>query len=229
MTAKAKAKTTTRSAEQEARRLRDNALVRRIHAGDMEAQRELIAHYQGFIMEQVISVVGPGQADEFAALGIEAFVKALKSYNPDHGVMLLSYVGAAIWQRLTKVKRAERTLIRRPDIKKYRSVSRLVHQRYRQASVCNSLDERMPSGLLKYQPSVEHDSAEDATTRQRVEALQRAIPTLPTLWQQVIYGRMNGMTLMAIGREQRLSKERVRQIENEAHDALAEFIHGERI
>ena len=73
----------------------EKRLARRAHAGDENAAERLVTANLRFVISYVKKYQGHGlDLSELVAIGNEGLLKAVRKFDPDHGVKFISY---AVW------------------------------------------------------------------------------------------------------------------------------------
>ena len=186
-------------------------MSRRKHSRLTEGQRQLCEQWSGliaFVVNKYRTFWSRLEHDEAMSLAANALVRAASLFDPNFGVKFNTYAVRCILNSLRRENRLS-GVVRSPSSGP--NAGKLI--------TCETLkDVDMASRIEKHEDGIIKDEI--------AEAVQIAIQNLRPKLQQVIILRMAGETLNEIARKMNLSKERVRQIENEAKAILRESLAG---
>lgn len=202
----------------------DAHLIAQAQAGDTGARNALIERHMGFIYRMIgIALRARGkhnaELDEYMAVAVEAFARAIVGFDLTRGLKLLTYAGISI-QRSVSVAVRNNHIIRLPtnfDLCR----DRTLNQR-RSARRVASIDD-VPRGYRRARGvSVDTaaDPVDDADERLAVLGYMRYLVPRE---REVLERRARGETLAEIGLKLSLTKERVRQLESKALAKMRRF------
>lgn len=229
----------------------ETRLVRAAQAGDVRARDRLLANNMGFIITTIMGFCREGQDwRELVGVGVEGFCEAIKRFDADRGVRLISY---AVWWVKNSLRRAlaEGWLVKQPanwvDVRRdiwARATS--TGETFAQAGAALGVSKRIMANLNQSVEGLDAPIAgDDDRTRADVRpddrvvgmddlheqaqtgaVVREVLETLDDRERDIIarrYGFDGGegeVTMQMVGDEWGLSRERVRQIEGAALESL---------
>lgn len=182
-----------------------------------------IMHRRGFARRAGVNV----DADDLAQVGMMALMRAAESFDPARGVTFATY--AAFWVRhhMGRLLENESSTVRTPVHVQRKRYTRGEYMRCQVRSlnvpasdhraVGHGDDRREDIDLLAY-PEPESDC--DDLPSDSLEELIADTPSLSERHATVLRLRAQGKTLVEIGAELGVSRERIRQIESEAIELI---------
>lgn len=196
------------------------SLIRAAQSGDISARNALIEADMGLIYATTRKYAPKGQADEFMAFGVEAYMNAVMKFRPDRHTWLSTYAHRAIQRRVrTAVSMGFGGGVFRFSPHRISDKTRSAYVAAR--TLTRGLD---PEAYLVTAKANEYEGldAEQATA-----TLRRLVDRLPDRERDVLRMRLNGLTLNEIGRSWGLCRERIRQIETKAVRMLSRMFEAE--
>lgn len=195
----------------------ESDLARRMRNGDLQARERLIESIIPWVRKIASWFVKPGcDLDDLFSVGLLAALKCLDSFDPKRG-RLTTWISRPVTWRCAKYARNAGAILSRPvnwpQNPEYREAWEHAHRLYHDVQYDLHEHEDQRSGA---------DSLEQ---QELFEQLHVAIQRLSEREQFVVRERMKGQTLKSIASELEISKERVRQIENGAHDLIREQLN----
>lgn len=184
------------------------ALYDRMREGDREARDRLVESQLPWVITLARKHVKPRHdQDDLIAVGVLALLQSLKSFDARKG-RLSTWVRQPVEWRILAHLRAQSSIVHRP-------ANRPINQAFVAAWETAQQHTCLPAEIGVYEPSQMDDA--DLLVRDR---LYRAIERLPERLRLVVRLRLKGMTLLQIGRDYGLTKERIRQMHNRAIELL---------
>lgn len=197
------------------------------HGGDegtgcTEARRRLIEAHYGLIWMRTAAALRvkfhggapPHLVEEFIAIGVEWFCKAVRLFNPSLGWTLLTYAGVSVQRGVIRALVTETGVVRVP----------MHNQKYKcpefQQLARRARNPRQLHTSLRAKDGPDIDGAIDQD--ERLTLVHAAMRRLDAKRRGVLLARASGRTLVEIGEELGVTRERIRQIERESLDALRE-------
>lgn len=193
--------------------------VARALAGDTAARNEIIMSFWPFIVKSARTLSGRTgvPADDLAQVAATKVLEEFGRFGADKGTRPISYFGVIAVRAMQKYCHTDGGIIRLPprwSMPNPVNVER--GEKARDMAGLSSLGGE--EDFLVDMSANSPDAA--AATRERIHILKEAINKLEPTERIVIRMRMTGLSLSAIGRVLGRSKERVRQIESDAHAAI---------
>jgi RNA polymerase sigma factor (sigma-70 family) len=194
------------------------ALVARARRGEPAAVDELARRHLAFVIRVAMEFRGRGVPfEDLVNEGCVGLLKAIRRYNADHGTRFMTY--AAFWMRKSMLD----ALLEQPRmvrVPRYQLAKRVAIPREVRLDAPIDAGEALTWGERLADPRAPHTGAaliEDQT----ITRLQVALAALPPREREVIASRFGldgrpALTLLAVGAQLQLSRERVRQIETAA-------------
>jgi len=188
----------------------ERQLVAKMRAGDVEARNQLVESQVPWIMKLAAKFHSTSDVDDLISAGIVALIEnCLPRFDPSRARLTTFAVRSVYWAM--RDFDCKNVLITRP--------------RNRQPKYANEWDAagqtiEVGDSFVVAPPEPESDAAQAEIVR----LLRAAIKELPDRQQDIIRSRMRGQTLLSIGNELGISKERVRQIEKMGHERLRQAL-----
>lgn len=191
----------------------DRRLIRLAQGGDIHARNDLVQRHLRFIYSVIRRVIPIDQEpEEWIGLGVQAFIDTIRLFDDTRSGSLTTYGFRAIAHRLYNALRQD-SCIQIPSNK----VPVRISEYAKRAKRTRSLSDMLPDGRPRYQPAAIATAQDSFETSER---LTLAFEALPDRHREVLAGRSKGRTFREIGKEISVSRERVRQIEEEAMEQL---------
>jgi RNA polymerase sigma factor (sigma-70 family) len=197
---------------------------------DYEARNQIIISLSAFIWNEALKLAKKNSwdsihelANELYQTGMARVLTGFIQFNPKRGVRPMTYLGIAairaMWFHLKDDK-----LIRCPN-KNYNPKYQPDVDRVKNVKSLNSMYSNEEGDLSS---TTIDDSTpfpdDDAARREEHERLHRCINQLDVRRRQIVLMRMQGLTLQIVGKELKITRERVRQLERMAMERLAILI-----
>jgi RNA polymerase sigma factor (sigma-70 family) len=184
-------------------------LVARFHAGDRTALDQLMTQNLGMVM-QLAGQQSPsrGAVDDAMQEAYIALVRAAELFNPTLGIKFSTYAYNSMRNRLTRWSYSQR-LIHFPHSAAKSGATRPKCYRWPDVSSMTFVEDHRQDGEAWLEWKDERRAMRELM-KQRI----------PPRWRWILKQRFKGRTLEAIGKDLHLSKERIRQICNEAKERL---------
>ncbi len=207
------------------------ALAQRAAVGDVEARNEIIVSMLPWIYThaykfQITTGLNP---DDLAQAAVLRIIQSFHGYDPARGAKPITYFGKAILHAMSEELCTDRT-IRKPT-----SADTAPHTKEAGEKTRWVLSLQMPI------PGTDHEELGDtiadaqiieagdvADLRADVKLIRVALRTLEPRQQEVVESRMRGEKLKTIGERLGVTRERIRQIENDAKEKIRIFMVGKR-
>jgi RNA polymerase sigma factor (sigma-70 family) len=202
----------------------DIELIHAAQAGDLAARDELLERHKGFIWLMVRKAIGPGprqiDAEQYYSLGVMTAIRSIKRFDQTKATSLLTYMGVGISRDVRRELMHDTTIRRsvRP-----RGLIAANHEAWKRTGRGAELVEAYMAVDPRSRECVESVDDRDARS-----AMVRAMEDLPPTCRRVLEERLKGRTFKDIGQEIGVVRERVRQIELEAIEALQVALGVER-
>mgnify|MGYP000278839494 FL=1 len=208
MTTKTRTKPKTRDYSE------DYALIERAQAGDNAARDQLIAKHMGFIYDMVRWLT-PSDMDyeEFVADGVLVFMKCIAHFHLDSGNSILTLAHITFRRDICRIADRAR-LISIPSGAKLTTTRQAAAERARGVRFAGERSWMLDGKL---------DGA-DHVENELVRRAQACVRELPELHRIVLEERIKGRKLHEIGEDLGLSRERIRQLEEEAKEKCREML-----
>lgn len=194
----------------------DAELIALAQSGSIEARNALIERHSGLIWKFVRQAcrVMSKEPDEHFGAGVEGFVRAVKGFNPALGFKFSTYAVRAILQETIASVRNDR-LVRLPR--------HIFERKDFEAMNKAPKPSQMTDGVARC-----HGKSDRGIARaERLEALSKAMSVLSERSCDIVRRRLNNENLSDIGASMGLSKERVRQIEEDAIERMRNALRTE--
>lgn len=161
--------------------------------------------------------------EESRSVASITLMKAARKFDPAMGYRPSTYVGVSVRRELVRAARANR-LIHAPAYLVERKASAEKHPEFTAAARRTfrplSLDHEHRDGLPFKDMIAARDEPEPAADAEDLQALRAAIGRLPERLAMIVRGRLEGRTFEDLARAMGRSKERIRQLHDEAVDLL---------
>lgn len=194
----------------------ENAIIAKAQAGDLEARNALVEHHLPLIWRFTRKAIGyKDSVDDWIGVGAEAFIKAVRDFDPRMGNRLSTLACRNIVSNVRRERDRTKHLVRVPKNGPNDSPERRRAMEAGRARRAVSIH-ATPEGERARDIPDPHTSEHHDNT----DALRRAMAFLPPHMRHIITRRTSGVTLHGIGADMGVSKERVRQIETEAMERL---------
>lgn len=196
----------------------DSELIRRAQAGDISARDALLDRHERFIWLMVRRALGPGvrqvYAEEYFSIGVMVMIRAIAAFDPARATSILTYAGIGI------VRDVQQALNRAPVLSRPANRPRDAASRelWKRAASRASL---IPDWQ---EHSIESNESMDAEHADALASLRTAMRRLPEHVRHVLSERAVGRTMVQIGRELGVCRERVRQIELQGIETLRAYM-----
>ena len=201
------------------------AMIRAAQRGDVAAQNQLIERHMAFICSRTMLALRPSQQlEEYLSYGVEAFIRAISTYDPARAGSLLSYADIAIRRRVWRASWADR-VIAVPVRAGVNSKDQFVERRAR-AMFVGSIHPEPGDTDHGREPSDARDGERSSLVVPQLSELRAHLATLGDRQLTVLMLRALDITLREIATLVGLTHERVRQIELEAQAQLRELMLG---
>jgi RNA polymerase sigma factor (sigma-70 family) len=192
-------------------RIEQIELCDRMKAGDLDARDELVNSVIPWIYHKCQQVTSKTTTpDEFQAVVLTVF-ESMKDFDARKGA-ITTWVNCRPKWVILRMRRQMSTIVKRPQTHKVRNPEadeRASHMQSLNVLSMGQLDDALPQvGPPDYEGSSE------------LAWLHREIEYLPERLAMVIRGRLAGETLKELGKKLRLTRERIRQLEEEAIQTL---------
>ena len=217
----------------------DENLLKRAVEGDVQARNELVVLMRPLVFGLALkigSMLRSNNVDteELVQVGLTRIILKFEHFRPEMGYKILTYFSTVAWRAMYDYASRDSVIIPPSNWATKKKDKHLVArarfaQSLEQTTYTNEAGELVDIGS-KARANV-HDHRE-ILPEEKVDAdeakaiLAVAIKKLPRRLRQVITLRLEGKTLAAIGIMMRLSRERIRQMENEAKSCLRLIITG---
>lgn len=197
----------------------ERELAIRAKAGDQRAFSELLEGHAGFFA-QMAHRSGVDPEDALQEIHMAAF-NSLKSFDPDRGIRFLTYAAQMGKWGVARFRDSD-NIIRLPQKQSFDKGSESLQQLAANATRMVSTDIRLENSRDSLGATLadSRDFVQDISEAEELSLLATAINRLPEREGQVVRSRMAGKTLDEIGMDLGVSRERVRQIEADAHKRL---------
>lgn len=175
--------------------------------GDNRAMTALLRRHAGLLC--MWSRARPGEQEDALQEAAIAFIGAVRCFDPSRGVKLITYASFRVRARVEREIRRRRGAACVP-VNATGEAADLARSAGADLDACprDASDEPGPEELLS-----------------RAE-VRRAVASLPQRERIVVQRRMQGETLETIAADFGVTRERVRQIENKAHERLRRRLAG---
>ena len=199
---------------------RELELIRLAQAGDNGAQAALLEQFQPMLHKLAKKVRHSTDEEDMLQNAAIAFLEAVQKFDPARGARLMTFCYWKIPHALSLD--ARRDLLVRAPSSYTANHSEAVARVYRGAA---SLDFR-PDGDTSMAEFLEDDSDlfESVAGREHLALLDENIERLPERLRLIVRGRLAGKTLQEIGDELGITKTRVGQLEQRAHEILRRLL-----
>jgi RNA polymerase sigma factor (sigma-70 family) len=168
------------------------------------SEQQCVADNMGIAGQVVKNLKRPGlPTEELRSAAYLALCHAALHYNPAKGARFSTY---AWWVCYREVN------VRIKELTGYDRNGKIRPNR-----LVNFTDMILPDPDMRYDPEQPVSREPDADV---VESVTKALDALPARFSSIVKKRMKGMTLSAIAQEHWVSKERIRQIEDQAYDLM---------
>ena len=218
----------------------ERELARRIRAGDEAAWAELVDRNIPLAMGEARRQTAPGKsADDAAQAAMLGLMRAARDFDPEKhpGIRFATY--AIYWIRREVFDHThENTLIRRPKYtRRYRKLASegLSRRERKTQRLCSVAAGRpMPiQDLLSHSedggiPAADEPPIDRLIREEELERLRESLPTLDERSRDVLERRTRGATMKDVGKHYGVTREWIRQIENEAIKQLADLMDTPR-
>ena len=164
-------------------------LILKAKAGCVESQNQVIQENMGVIYRLAMNVC-PQDPDFYVSVGMEGVLRAIRTFDPNRGYKFITYAGTAAYRNM---KRFRQHFHKAQEAGKQHELFENITQDYHYV-------EPLPSDA---------DEQKDFTQ----QIWEEAKKNLTVNQWKVLQARMEGRTLMQVGQELGLTKERVRQIQ----------------
>lgn len=184
----------------------DHALAIKAKAGDAAALNALVARWRPLLTRWVRQATKQEPEDGIGE-AVLIFLSALKTWEPDRGCQLVTYVGRIIRVMLHARYKRDQSLIRLPQPQAMRKLSADLLERALQASRRGLF---VDASVVRNRPATESEPKSRAI---ELEALEATLNAIDPREAEVLRLRAAGVTLKVIGAAMGITRERVRQIE----------------
>ncbi len=207
------------------------ALAQRAAAGDVEARNEIIVSMLPWIYThaykfQATTGLNP---DDLAQAAVLKIIQGFHSYNPARGLKPITYFGKCILHAMVAEICTDRT-IRKPTSADTGEETKAAGEKTRWV-----LSLQMPLPGTEHKElgdtipnAQDRDAGDGADVRADVKLMRLAIAKLDRRMREVLESRLRGEKLKQIGERLGITRERVRQIENDAKEKIRIFMVGKR-
>lgn len=196
----------------------DYALVVKAQAGDVDARNQLVLKHSGFIFSVVERCVPPGEADEFMADAVLAFMHVVSKFRVESGLSLLTPAYVSIWRvihreieksRVISIKTngSNATETRRAHAERARRVCFVGERDWIMGGVCRRRGDRGGAWGA---------SGGGAPGAEMAAEVRACVHELPEREQVVLRGRMDGRSIRSLGDELGISRQTVLNLEKAA-------------
>jgi RNA polymerase primary sigma factor len=190
------------------------------YEADVDAREQMILSVLPWAMSRAKAYRNTNiRLDDAMSLAFEAVIRAVDTFRPELGYSLMTYVTQVIYRWLQRSEGEVNHVIRLPpkptDLEKA--------NRVRTGVISISFENRDWDEVLPMAMSAGDEAAENDEIRakaRKVAELHRLIDGLPERERHVILARLRGETLGQVGITLRVTRERVRQIEQLAMQHL---------
>jgi RNA polymerase sigma factor (sigma-70 family) len=195
----------------------DREQLARAKAGDRAAQAELMTLHSGMLWKLAnFRSLGTGEsAEDFYQLACLEFLKAIDGYDFAMGTKFCTYFTSKVGRRLLTARKDCGVIRVPPNVK-----------RDSEAYIRSQCSQLLDSTEL-VQPSADElvvEREEYAEKQLKLAELMKAVGKLKPREASVILLRMEGETLVRIGKKFHVTKERIRQIQMKAMVKLKEML-----
>jgi RNA polymerase sigma factor (sigma-70 family) len=191
-------------------RAEEAALVAQMRAGDLEARRKLIESQIPWMRKLAGKACRkPEHLDDLTQVAMLALIESLDDFDPARSRLTTYVVRPAFW-RMRRARQQLDTIVHRPC--------------NRQPKYAELWDRALHVGELVDELPAGDEPSEIAIGREQITQLRNALAHLSPRDREILDRRMRGETLVAIGKQIRVSKERVRQIETRAIAQLRKLL-----
>jgi RNA polymerase sigma factor (sigma-70 family) len=190
-------------------------LIRLAQKGDRDAVDQLIRAHRGFL-HQIASRAKPIDFDDAHQEAVIALMIAIRKFRLKNGrtVRLLTFF-CHVWRTQFGLLRCNDRTVRIPSCivkEKYKALAR---RRTFSIDAPDDDDKTCAETL-----EADHDVIASACRNEQVLAIRSAIDQLPERMRLVIRGHVDGLTLVEIGQQIGVCRERARQLRETAIDRL---------
>jgi len=196
----------------ESKQSRNNRLVRRAQAGDLAARNELIEANYGLILS---AVNGPNlygaDRDVYISYATEAFIRCVKSFDPDKGTHLSTYVCGSMRKEIYRAYHCERGVISTPELGRKRTTPECWA-----AAARAKVTQAVPMALAA--------PTERTADRSGQMLLWSYIDALEPTEREVITHTLRGFTERTIAGMMGISRGQVNKVKHEAFDTLRQLM-----
>lgn len=196
----------------------DQDLILKAQAGDVQAQDQLILKNLGFIYQITMRYGGTDGREEYLSHAVEGFIRSIREWKPEGGAKLITYAFRGIAKRV-QIARSEDTTIRVPSANQ--KVPQIIAAKARVAA--SSLDSEGPNGRTLYGLVKSLPASDDSQfTVELAKTLLARMNEVRPREAFIVTQRCMGRTLKSIAEELGMTKERIRQIEQETLAVIRE-------
>lgn len=195
------------------------ALIRAAQGGDIAARNTLIERHIGLICMHTKRVVGDEYV-EYLSYAFEGAANTIRKFRPEMGFKLTTPMGTAVMRHVLRASQRSR-VIRVPSEKAGRTAKRFVFERAACGRGVFSIDAECRNTGRKTQLAARAELETPATDE--LQLLNRYLARLQPRLREIVELRARGVTLAAVGAQFGMTRERVRQLQREAHRKLRFF------
>lgn len=190
----------------------DPSLIMAAAAGDIAARDAVIQQNMGAVKKLAVHFSRKSKLvdeDDLLHEGVLTLIDTIGYFNTGCGVKFISYAYISISRAMSRYIDRCVSVTGRPARQNMR---KNMNSPMARPVKCVS--------RVSFRPTQHSESVVNET----VAAVQRAIDSLDERESAIVRQRMNGDTLVVIGKSYGLTKQRVQQIEERAHDKLRELL-----
>lgn len=216
----------------------DPDLIRRAVEGDVQARNELVILMRPLVFGLALKIGSMLRstidAEELVQVGLTRVILKFEHFRPEMGYKILTYFSTVAWRAMYDYASRDSVIVPPSNWATKKKDKHLVSK----ARFAKSLDQMTCADEVGQMIDVGSDARGNvqdhresapeakASASEAKAILAVAIKKLPRRLRKVITLRLEGKTLAAIGAMMRLSRERIRQMENEAKSCLRLIITG---
>lgn len=195
------------------------ALAKAMRAGDAQARERLIESQLPYVVLIAKPFVKPHlPLEDLCQVGVLGLMECLDKFRPSKG-RLSTFCKRAVYWRIHKWAQRQRVLLSRP----WNRPKGHLLEAWLKANDVGHFDEGEAEQVQGASDPPDRRLLAEEASAQR-QAMLAAIATLPERMQRVLTSRLAGLLLREIAKEWDLSRERVRQIEEEAIARLQKLL-----
>lgn len=198
----------------------ERTLIAQAQAGDIAARDKLVAANQGLIMMLARRILPTATVDhdDLMQAGNIGMLRAIRNFDLSQKTRFSTFAGCAAYNAMKSLKMTQGGSMSLP--------SSFTAAAWRGEGECGRAKMAAKQRWASLDDSYQGEVFQDLEEVFDAQDLRRFVDRLDERLHVIVNLRMHGLTLKEIGRQFGVTRERVRQLEKQAHRALRAMMEG---